>query len=114
VTLANFKEEGMDGQSEEQTPQGIALLYSSFALYYVVGVAAVELEVATSPIVCAKMPIQDVPSHWSVVLVILGEGCILLTACVKDVDEMLSSEAIEGIGAVKIGCDHRIGVLVVR
>jgi hypothetical protein len=47
-------------------------------------------------------------------LVILGEGCISLTACVKDVDEMLSSEAIEGIGAVKIGCDHRIGVLIVR
>jgi hypothetical protein len=47
-------------------------------------------------------------------LVILGEGCISLTACVKDVDEMLSSEAIEGIGAVKIGCDHGIGVLIVR
>ena len=62
MTLANIKEEGMDGQSEEQTPQGIALLYSSFALYYVVGVAAVVLEVTTSPIVCAKMPIQDVTS----------------------------------------------------
>ncbi len=88
MTLADSKEEGMYGQSEEQTPQGIALLYSSFTLYNVIYVAALELEVAIDPIMrstqARKMPIQDVPSHrdWSVVLVILGEGCMSLTACV--------------------------------